>query len=90
MSSSRPSLLIVDDDDDDWGAVSPLPTGSSTLSWVSSSTLIASSSTSGEFKPFAAVGALLSGGGGSRVSLGYRFKCCHLPRESRCKQQILR
>jgi hypothetical protein len=63
MSASRPSTLVVDDDDDDWGAVSPLPTTLSTLSRTSSPSVTASGSSSGEFKPYAAVGALLSGGG---------------------------
>jgi hypothetical protein len=62
MSASRLSSLVVDDDDDDWGVVSPLPSTQSSAFRTSSPSVAASVSTSGEFKPFAAVGALLSGG----------------------------
>jgi len=55
MSSVRPSSLHIDDDDDDWGAISPLPTGTSANSRALSllSTTSASSS-SGESNPFVA------------------------------------
>jgi len=73
MSASRPSTVNVDEDDDDWGAISPLPTGTSVFSRSSSG--LSTTTSSGEFNPFNVVGISLSGGE-TNEEFGFRTQRC--------------
>jgi hypothetical protein len=58
MSSVRPSTLVIDDDD--WASLSPAP---STSTHQPASSLSRSSTSSGEYNMFSALGSVIAGGG---------------------------
>jgi hypothetical protein len=66
MSSLRPSLVI--DEDDDWGALSGIPSSTS-----SRPSFTLSTPSSGEFNSFSNVGAVLAGGE-SNMRFGFWMK----------------